>query len=198
MQRSVTQASAPKLRLLHLSDIHVDPKYTPGAEAKCSEPLCCRHGITGGKTKMPAGLWGTVSKCDVPYRTVEAMFQQISSDYKVSDGTAAMCCKLETLAVRCDHLDGGSHPARSVELQEGRQPGRAAQPDCPVQAVLPEDAHLLRRGQPRGRAAQPVGTHMLTNTLSAMRFFFSQVFTERRTRQVQPRLAVQRAGQAVV
>ena len=32
----------PILRVLQLSDLHVDNDYVVGLEAKCGEPLCCR------------------------------------------------------------------------------------------------------------------------------------------------------------
>jgi hypothetical protein len=33
------------MKILHLSDIHIDPDYTPGASANCKEPLCCRKKV---------------------------------------------------------------------------------------------------------------------------------------------------------
>ncbi len=36
------QDSAPKSRILHLSDLHIDMDYTPGLTNDCGEPLCCR------------------------------------------------------------------------------------------------------------------------------------------------------------
>ncbi len=40
------QASAPKLRILHLSDLHLDFWYERGANAECGEPACCRRDDT--------------------------------------------------------------------------------------------------------------------------------------------------------
>ncbi len=37
------QAGSPTIRVLHLSDIHWDKEYTPGNEADCGEPVCCRE-----------------------------------------------------------------------------------------------------------------------------------------------------------
>jgi sphingomyelin phosphodiesterase len=36
----------PNLRVVHLSDFHIDPRYTIGTEANCSAFLCCRPGVT--------------------------------------------------------------------------------------------------------------------------------------------------------
>lgn len=48
----VQQAGSPKLRILHVSDIHIDPGYEVGSKVKCGEPLCCRQGDgKAGKNK---------------------------------------------------------------------------------------------------------------------------------------------------
>ena len=36
------QPSSPTLRVLHLTDIHLDLQYAKGAKVDCGEPLCCR------------------------------------------------------------------------------------------------------------------------------------------------------------
>lgn len=60
-------------KVVHLSDIHLDPRYGVGAEANCSSGLCCRynnptpsgHSSTNG-TEIPAPLYGAY-ECDSPY-----------------------------------------------------------------------------------------------------------------------------------
>lgn len=32
----------PPLKVVHYSDIHVDPFYVEGTNANCSKPICCR------------------------------------------------------------------------------------------------------------------------------------------------------------
>jgi sphingomyelin phosphodiesterase len=34
---------SPKIRILHLSDLHIDFQYQPGSPADCLDPLCCRN-----------------------------------------------------------------------------------------------------------------------------------------------------------
>lgn len=34
------------IKVLHISDVHVDMYYTAGAAANCSEPVCCRSNVT--------------------------------------------------------------------------------------------------------------------------------------------------------
>ncbi|NXV73506.1 ASM phosphodiesterase, partial [Atlantisia rogersi] len=35
---------APTKRILFLTDLHWDHRYTPGSEVACPDPLCCRSG----------------------------------------------------------------------------------------------------------------------------------------------------------
>ncbi len=39
---NIFQPGSPTLRVLHLSDLHVDMEYKIGEEADCDEPQCCR------------------------------------------------------------------------------------------------------------------------------------------------------------
>ena len=38
------QPDAPKLRILHITDLHIDNDYIPGSNSDCGEPICCRQG----------------------------------------------------------------------------------------------------------------------------------------------------------
>ncbi|CAF3614912.1 unnamed protein product [Rotaria sordida] len=61
---------APKLNVLHLSDIHIDFAYKPGSQADCPQPLCCREGQPI-PSHTGAGFWGDYRNCDIPYWTAE-------------------------------------------------------------------------------------------------------------------------------
>ena len=37
------------LKVMHISDLHVDLFYTAGSESKCNEPTCCRSNSTASK-----------------------------------------------------------------------------------------------------------------------------------------------------
>uniref|UniRef100_A0A0N4X6S3 Metallophos domain-containing protein n=1 Tax=Haemonchus placei TaxID=6290 RepID=A0A0N4X6S3_HAEPC len=83
-------AGKPTLRALHLTDIHLDMYYTPGLEAQCSEPLCCRPqqdpNVEGNAdVQKPAGPWGTVGSCDTPYWLFTNMLQFIQKNHKDLD-----------------------------------------------------------------------------------------------------------------
>nr|CDJ93171.1 Metallophosphoesterase domain containing protein [Haemonchus contortus] len=68
-------------RVLQLSDMHVDFEYEPGSEAECDLPICCRPST--GTPQKPAGYWGTVGRCDIPYRTLRNMLEHIKSTHEI-------------------------------------------------------------------------------------------------------------------
>eukprot|EP00731_Ephydatia_muelleri_P019987 Em0012g812a len=70
---------SPVNRILHLSDIHYDPLYTPGLTNQCGQPLCCRIPNAKGTTPTnTAGFWGDYA-CDPPIWLVESAFQFLAS-----------------------------------------------------------------------------------------------------------------------
>uniref|UniRef100_A0A914ZAK4 Calcineurin-like phosphoesterase domain-containing protein n=1 Tax=Panagrolaimus superbus TaxID=310955 RepID=A0A914ZAK4_9BILA len=75
----------PTMRVLHLTDIHVDRKYSVGTEADCSHgaietyKYCCRAQNSSSTIKIPAGKYGTPAKCDIPFIMFEETMKWISS-----------------------------------------------------------------------------------------------------------------------
>lgn len=67
------------LKVLHLTDIHVDFKYKPRTKVDCNEPLCCRSGSPWW-LHTSAGFWATLGKCDIPTWTLENLFQKLSEE----------------------------------------------------------------------------------------------------------------------
>ena len=59
-----------KLKVMHISDLHIDLFYTPGKPSRCTEPVCCRVNSTlrPGETEL-AGYWGSLDDCDLPMQT---------------------------------------------------------------------------------------------------------------------------------
>ena len=104
---------SPTIRILQLSDIHIDFEYQPGALAECGQPLCCRNSSTikrgdvkSSSNETSSGYWGDYRNCgiymiinfnesirnfkqnndlDVPLWTVENMFDHISKNEDVKD-----------------------------------------------------------------------------------------------------------------
>ncbi|KAF4583315.1 hypothetical protein EYR38_002064 [Pleurotus pulmonarius] len=64
-------------QVAHFSDVHVDRRYTPGADAICSKPLCCRN--YPGQTSPPAQPAGPNGdyNCDTPPSLADSMFEAI-------------------------------------------------------------------------------------------------------------------------
>ncbi|XP_076456755.1 sphingomyelin phosphodiesterase-like [Babylonia areolata] len=77
--RVLPKPGSPRLRVLHLTDIHLDNWYKPGTNAVCQEPLCCRADdgppVPG---KQGAGYYGDYRNCDTPTWTLEGLFSHLS------------------------------------------------------------------------------------------------------------------------
>lgn len=61
--------SGKRVKVLHLSDFHLDPRYAPRSEANCTGGLCCRnnvHNAASSQVLLPAPLYGSFL-CDTPY-----------------------------------------------------------------------------------------------------------------------------------
>ncbi|KAJ3845321.1 sphingomyelin phosphodiesterase [Lentinula raphanica] len=72
--------SGKRLKVLHLSDFHLDPRYSTGSEASCSSGLCCRannfNKTSPDSPVFPAPRFGTYS-CDSPYALILAALEAI-------------------------------------------------------------------------------------------------------------------------
>lgn len=73
------------LRVLQITDSHIDLMYKPGSVVNCNEPLCCQ-GISkvlqNAKSTEKAGYWGTLGYCDTPYWTFENLLEYASKKEK--------------------------------------------------------------------------------------------------------------------
>lgn len=78
---SAPKASGEHVKVLHLSDFHLDPRYAVASEANCTSGLCCRtnvhaSGLTLPQVELPAPLYGAF-RCDTPYYLGLAALQAI-------------------------------------------------------------------------------------------------------------------------
>lgn len=67
------------LKVVHISDIHVDLNYTTGASYNCTKNICCRPYTAAdepGVTDYPAGPYGN-SECDSPVSLEESLYKAI-------------------------------------------------------------------------------------------------------------------------
>ncbi|KAG8316617.1 hypothetical protein J6590_046663 [Homalodisca vitripennis] len=66
------------MEVAHVTDTHVDLKYTAGAAAKGNyQP---QSTSSSGDT---AGLWGSYKSCDIPTSTVYNLLDTLSTRHKV-------------------------------------------------------------------------------------------------------------------
>lgn len=80
-----TKERLEELTIVHVSDIHLDLKYTVGAFSDCDEFACCREVDTSeNDTDSVAGAWGDYHSCDTPLNAVENAFQQIKKQHPVN------------------------------------------------------------------------------------------------------------------
>ncbi|CAJ0945258.1 unnamed protein product, partial [Mesorhabditis belari] len=93
------QANKPTMRVLHLSDIHIDRWYAVGEDSDCNNgkgidafgtyALCCRvypptvNDREKKAAKSPAGPWGATAKCDLPFQTYVSAMKHINQTEKL-------------------------------------------------------------------------------------------------------------------
>ncbi|KAI8981242.1 sphingomyelin phosphodiesterase [Trametes punicea] len=72
--------SGKRLKVLHLSDMHLDPRYANGAEANCTSGLCCRENNfnvqSPNETVFPAPRYGAYL-CDSPLSLIVSALEAI-------------------------------------------------------------------------------------------------------------------------
>ncbi|KAK4159001.1 Metallo-dependent phosphatase-like protein [Cladorrhinum sp. PSN259] len=68
--------SGNKVKVLHLSDLHLDTRYKTGSEANCTSGMCCRYSVNVSMITQPAPLFGYY-KCDSPYYLALGALQSI-------------------------------------------------------------------------------------------------------------------------
>jgi len=81
VEPSLPPEGSPSRKVLHMTDVHIDLKYTEGAEADCGQPMCC--GNSTGPAPTPdtaAGYWGDY-RCDIPVQTIRHMLEHIRAQH---------------------------------------------------------------------------------------------------------------------
>ncbi|KAA1479007.1 hypothetical protein DENSPDRAFT_89208 [Dentipellis sp. KUC8613] len=77
--KKFTSKGRPTFQVVHLSDVHIDRKYTVGAEANCGESICCRTtSSSSGNTTEPAGPFGN-ARCDSPVDLAESLLRAVDT-----------------------------------------------------------------------------------------------------------------------
>ena len=84
--KSVPKQSRP-FKIVHLTDIHVDPRYEVSTNAACENKILCCHMTDGApaNASVSAGLWGHAGRCDTPLITLESALKHINSMHSDAD-----------------------------------------------------------------------------------------------------------------
>jgi sphingomyelin phosphodiesterase len=70
------------VKVVMMSDLHMDWDYLPGADNSCGKPLCCRSDSGLAPTaERAAGKWGDF-KCDLNTLTLDSMLSHIKNEVK--------------------------------------------------------------------------------------------------------------------
>lgn len=79
-QVHVPKASGERVKVLHMSDFHLDARYAVSAEANCTGGLCCRSDRHNADSEdhvlSPASAYGAF-QCDTPYDLGLAALQAV-------------------------------------------------------------------------------------------------------------------------
>lgn len=78
--------SSNELKIIHLTDLHFDPRYLEGGSTVCPEIVCCRQerGIAPNPADR-AGRWGDYGDCGTPWTVVEEIVTRISEAHPDAD-----------------------------------------------------------------------------------------------------------------
>ncbi|XP_054156915.1 sphingomyelin phosphodiesterase-like [Oppia nitens] len=85
-KKPFTPKTGPKeeLKMIHVTDAHLDLWYTPGSNSMCNEPLCCRSTSYGHNSS--AGYWSQcLHNCDTPISFAESSIEDMARKHQDLD-----------------------------------------------------------------------------------------------------------------
>jgi sphingomyelin phosphodiesterase len=72
------------MEVLQITDLHLDPMYTPGNNALCGFYSCCKASQGPAQnSSAAAGYWGDYRNCDMPVHAFQNMLDQIVATHPV-------------------------------------------------------------------------------------------------------------------
>ena len=77
-QKEKEKPSGQVLRMMQITDLHVDDQYRANCSATCLKPICCRENSTKNKTEPLSGKYGYEGKCDVPMDLFKSFVEDAS------------------------------------------------------------------------------------------------------------------------
>ncbi|KAI1286851.1 Sphingomyelin phosphodiesterase [Halotydeus destructor] len=82
-RRRAPAANWTQAKFVQITDIHLDKLYTPGSNAECDEPLCCRAmADEGSAPSSRAGSWADYRQCDVSVTVLEDALRDIHTRHE--------------------------------------------------------------------------------------------------------------------
>ena len=69
------KTSSKPIKLLHITDMHIDIDFEKNAPSTCDYFLCCRNSMTGSN---PAGMYGAYG-CDFPLETANLLLEHLET-----------------------------------------------------------------------------------------------------------------------
>ncbi|KAJ8922712.1 hypothetical protein NQ315_007747 [Exocentrus adspersus] len=80
VERTKTNSSTT-FNILHVSDIHYDPLYTPGKTNTCHENVCCQDDQADGELAAgtACGYWSDYYNADIPFYTMQETLRQTTT-----------------------------------------------------------------------------------------------------------------------
>jgi sphingomyelin phosphodiesterase len=76
--REKEKPSGEVLRMMQITDLHVDDQYAPNCSATCLKPICCRENSTPSKKEPLSGKYGYEGSCDVPMELFQSFVEDAS------------------------------------------------------------------------------------------------------------------------
>ncbi|KAL1914427.1 uncharacterized protein VTP21DRAFT_8879 [Calcarisporiella thermophila] len=77
--------SGETIKVLHLSDWHVDSKYEAGSDAFCKRTTCCRADSSSNPPRRAASKWGDY-RCDTPQLLADNLIENVLESHKIKLG----------------------------------------------------------------------------------------------------------------
>ena len=75
--KEIPKEGGEVIRMAHITDIHVDPKYQKGYSGNCNRPVCCRNDSVQGNPEPHSGKYGFEGKCDIPKVLLESFVDDV-------------------------------------------------------------------------------------------------------------------------
>ncbi|CAG2110458.1 unnamed protein product, partial [Medioppia subpectinata] len=144
--------SGKQMKMLHMTDIHLDLYYTPGSNALCDEPMCCRSTSHGHNNS--AGYWSEMSGvCDTPLSFTEEAVKHIGNNHKDLDFVIWTGDSVPHDEWNCSETGNLLHINTTTNLVKKYLKGKSVFPiignhePCPFNMYVPNEVSIKSKGQ---------------------------------------------------